>query len=321
MNKNEIEIVKYPKIKHIKMFVNEIKSVENHIHNDFEIFVVLKNMGVARINSKLYELKKGDIFFINSSDVHSLSSKMTEDNKILNPTFLLIQVSNHFIRDYFPQIQTTVFKSQNLKDILSKENYQIVLKLLINSAINYFSSENYYQLDVIADISKFFSYIYKYNQHEIISEVQKQKLRKRNNRIERIISYIDANFDSQIRIEDITSSENMTVTHFSHLFTSTFGMTFQEYISIKRMEQSIRLMANKEKTLIEISFESGFSDPKYMNKIFLKKYGCTAKEYRKKYLDYNNDLIENKGKFEKIYSDCDALQEVKLFLNNMNSNC
>ena len=154
MNKNEIEIVKYPKIKHIKMFVNEIKSVENHIHNDFEIFVVLKNMGVARINSKLYELKKGDIFFINSSDVHSLSSKMTEDNKILNPTFLLIQVSNHFVRDYFPQIQTTVFKSQNLKDILSKENYQIVLKLLINSAINYFSSENYYQLDVIADISK-----------------------------------------------------------------------------------------------------------------------------------------------------------------------
>ena len=316
MNKNEIEIVKYPKIKHIKMFVNEIKSVENHIHNDFEIFVVLKNIGVARINSKLYELKKGDIFFINSSDVHSLSSKMTEDNKILNPTFLLIQVSNHFVRDYFPQIQTTVFKSQNLKDI-----YQIVLNLLINSAIYYFSSENYYQLDVIADISKFFSYIYKYNQHEIISEVQKQKLRKRNNRIERIISYIDANFDSQIRIEDITSSENMTVTHFSHLFTSTFGMTFQEYISIKRMEQSIRLMANKEKTLIEISFESGFSDPKYMNKIFLKKYGCTAKEYRKKYLDYNNDLIENKGKFEKIYSDCDALQEVKLFLNNMNSNC
>ena len=71
MNKNEIEIVKYPKIKHIKMFVNEIKSVENHIHNDFEIFVVLKNIGVARINSKLYELKKGDIFFINSSDVHS----------------------------------------------------------------------------------------------------------------------------------------------------------------------------------------------------------------------------------------------------------
>ena len=59
------------------------------------------------------------------------------------------------------------------------------------------------------------------------------------------------------------------------------------------------------------------SDPIFKDEIVLE----AVKEYRKKYLDYNNDLIENKGKFEKIYSDCDALQEVKLFLNNMNSNC
>ena len=51
MKKSEIEIVKYPKIKHIKMFVNEIELVENHMHNDFEIFVVLNSVGVVKINS------------------------------------------------------------------------------------------------------------------------------------------------------------------------------------------------------------------------------------------------------------------------------
>ena len=87
------------------------------------------------------------------------------------------------------------------------------------------------------------------------------------------ISYIDENFDTQIRLEDITARENISVTHFSHLFTAAFGMTFQEFISVKRMEQCIRLMPNKEKTLMEICYESGFSDLKYMNKVFIKKYG------------------------------------------------
>lgn len=318
MKKSEIEIVKYPKIKHIKMFVNEIKSVENHIHNDFEIFVVLNSVGVVRINSNSYEVKQGDIIFINSSDVHSLSCKIPFDDSVANPTFLLIQISNHFVREYFPQIQTSVFKSNNLKNVLSSQDYNFVLRLLMDSAIDYFSGRDFYQLDVISEVAKTLAVLYRNIEHEIISESQKQKIKKKNNRLERIISYIDANFDTQIRLEDITAKENISVTHFSHLFTATFGMTFQEFINIKRMEQCIRLMSNKEKTLMEICYESGFSDPKYMNKVFIKKYGCTPKEYRKKYLNYNENVSESAGKLERIFSDYDSLKAVNEFKRRLN---
>ena len=143
------------------------------------------------------------------------------------------------------------------------------------------------------------------------------KIKKKNNRLERIISYIDENFDTQIRLEDITARENISVTHFSHLFTATFGMTFQEFISVKRMEQCIRLMSNKEKTLMEICYESGFSDPKYMNKVFIKKYGCTPKEYRRKYLNCSENVLESAGKLEHIFKDFDSLKAVKDFKNSL----
>ena len=181
MKKSEIEIVKYPKIKHIKMFVNEIQSVENHIHNDFEIFVVLKNVGIVRINSVVYNVKKGDIIFINSGDVHALSRKMPFDDNTHNPVFLLIQISNHFVREYFPQIQTTVFKSNNLKETLSADDYNFVLRLLTSAAIDYFSSKEFYQLDVISEVAKTLAIIYRNVDHEIISESQKQKIKKKNN--------------------------------------------------------------------------------------------------------------------------------------------
>ena len=67
MPKSEIEIVKYPKVKHVKMLVNSIYSKEDHLHNDFELFLVLKNNGLAKIDGKVNEVSEGDIFLIRLS--------------------------------------------------------------------------------------------------------------------------------------------------------------------------------------------------------------------------------------------------------------
>lgn len=318
MAKSELEIIKYPKIKHIKMLVNKIQSVEDHIHNDFEFFLVLKGRGRAKVDAKNYELEEGDVYFVNSGDVHSYSalpSNRSSDNTevAVPPTFLFVQISNHFIRDYFPQIRTTIFKSGNLKECLNEEDYKYMVRMLVLAAIAYFSEYNYYQLDIMANIAKTLALTYKSLDHEIINEGQKQKVKRKNARLERIISYIDANFDTQIRLEDLANMENLSVTHFSHLFSSSFGVTFQEFVNLKRMEQCIRLMSNSEKTLLEISYESGFSDPKYMNKMFLKKFGCTPKEYRRNLDVRSSDFEIQMGKFETIFNDTMSIKYLKDF--------
>ena len=178
------------------------------------------------------------------------------------PLFLFVQISNHCLREYFPQIRTTIFNSCNLRDYLSDEEANSMINLLVQSAKIYFMEEPLYQLNVLSNIAKVLVSCYKEVPHEIISEAQKTNLKQKNLRVERIISYIDANFETQIRLQDLAEQENLSPTHFSHLFTSLFGVTFQNYVNIKRMEQCIRLMPNKEKTLLEISYESGFSDPK-----------------------------------------------------------
>lgn len=310
---NKIEIVKYPKLKHIKMFVNKIKYVENHVHNDFEIFLTLNGKGIMEINNNTFIYGPGDIFFVNSGDVHSLSSNLGDDlakGKANEPTSLFIQISNHFLREYFPQIHSSVFKSGNLKKALSKDDYDAFQALLLKAANDYFSESSYFQLDVVSSISKALSYVYRNLDYKVVNEVQKERISRRKSRMERIISYIDANFDSQIRLEDIAAKENLSVTHLSHIFSNNFGMTFQEFVNIKRMEQCIRLMANKEKTLLEISYESGFSDSKYMNKMFLKRFGCTPKEYRKQYDSFYEGPKLDTGKFESVYSDEESLKMI-----------
>ena len=320
MKQLDIELVRYEKLKHVKFLVNRIQHRKEHIHNEFEFFIVLKGEGVAKIKNHTYEIKEGDIYLINSGEVHAyarnpVSNIVLDRNKDSAPLFLFAQISNHCLREYFPQVRTTVFNSCNLRDYLNEEEVNKVIKLLVESAKLYFQEENYYPLRVLSNIANVLTICYQKVPYEIISEAQKNNLKQKNLRIERIISYIDANFETQIRLQDLAEQENLSPTHFSHLFTSLFGVTFQDYVNIKRMEQCIRLMPNKEKTLLEISYESGFSDPKYMNRMFIKHYGYTPKEYRRRIGMEQVEIKQVIHETETIYNVSDSVSSLIDFEN------
>ena len=318
MKQLDIELVRYEKLKHVKFLVNRIQNRQEHIHNEFEIFLVLRGEGIAKIKSHTYNIKEGDIYLINSGEVHSYARNpqteiVPDSKKDSAPLFLFAQISNHCLREYFPQIRTTVFNSCNLRDYMNENEVKEVVDLLVKSAKSYFLEENLYPLRVLGNISRVLTKCYERLPYEIISEAQKNNLKQKNLRIERIISYIDANFETQIRLQDLAEQENLSPTHFSHLFTSLFGVTFQDYVNIKRMEQCIRLMPNKEKTLLEISYESGFSDPKYMNRMFIKHYGYTPKEYRRRLGVEQVEVKQVIHETETIYSVTESVNALVAF--------
>ena len=319
MKQLDVELIRYEKLKHVKFLVNRIQFRKEHIHNEFEIFIVLKGSGIAKIKNKSYTLKAGDAYLINSGEVHSYMRDplYTLDKEDVDdvPLFLFVQISNHCLREYFPQIRTTIFNSCNLRDYLSEAELKDAVNSLVASARTYFLEEPLYQLSILSNVAKVLTTCYKRVPHEIISEAQKSSLKQKNLRVERIISYIDANFETQIRLQDLAEQENLSPTHFSHLFTSLFGVTFQNYVNIKRMEQCIRLMPNKEKTLLEISYESGFSDPKYMNRMFLKHYGVTPKEYRRRLGNEQVEIRQVIHETETIYSVSDSINALVAFEN------
>ena len=322
MKQLDVELVRYEKIKHVKFLVNRIQLRKEHIHNEFEIFVVLRGAGIAKIKNKSYTIKAGDAYLINSGEVHSYyrdpGFSLDIDNVKDAPLFLFTQISNHCLREYFPQIRTTVFNSCNLRDVMNEAEVQKLIEKLVKSARYYFMEVPFYQLNILSNIARVMETCYKRVPYEIISETQKTNLKQKNARVERIISYIDANFETQIRLQDLAEQENLSQTHFSHLFTSLFGVTFQNYVNMKRMEQCIRLMPNKEKTLLEISYESGFSDPKYMNRMFMKHFGCTPKEYRKRIGVEQKEIIQSAKEYETIYSIADSLKAVEDFIDVFN---
>ena len=57
-------------------------------------------------------------------------------------------------------------------------------------------------------------------------------------------------------------------------------MTCIEYINNYRLEIASSLLNKSEKSILDISFEVGFNNVSYFNKLFKKKYSLTPKEFR-----------------------------------------
>ena len=104
----------------------------------------------------------------------------------------------------------------------------------------------------------------------------------------KVREYIDNNYSKPITSYQVASILNMDVQEFEQAITLRTGRTFYEYINEVRVNRSVYLLMNSNKSVSEISYETGFSTPSNYNRIFKKRRGCTPKEFRENYIKRNS---------------------------------
>ena len=97
------------------------------------------------------------------------------------------------------------------------------------------------------------------------------------------LDYISDHLHSRIFIEDIAEYLSLSVPYFSRLFKAEVGMSFSQYVSLKKTEAAANMLRFSDCTAIEISNYLCFSSHSYFIKIFRSYMGMTPKEYREKY--------------------------------------
>ncbi|GEM_PF-467925 len=77
---------------------------------------------------------------------------------------------------------------------------------------------------------------------------------------------------------------------FSRCFKTHYGMTFKEYILLRKLKVAIGLLSSTEMKIAEISQMAGFTDGAYFALKFRLYVGCTPREFRSKV--YNNPVLQ-----------------------------
>ncbi|GAM69830.1 DNA-binding response regulator [Vibrio sp. JCM 19236] len=100
-------------------------------------------------------------------------------------------------------------------------------------------------------------------------------------RLSKIDVFIDKNINRDIREEEVANLANFSTTYFSKFFRKHKKISFQEYLSTKRVELSKQLLASQPSEKVSsIAFQVGYSDVSYFNRVFKKHTSLTPTEYR-----------------------------------------
>ena len=84
----------------------------------------------------------------------------------------------------------------------------------------------------------------------------------------------------QITLDETAEHVHLHPSYFSTLFKQSTGSSFKEYLNMVRIEESKRLLANTDFSIIDIAIAAGFEDQSYFSKVFKKYTGITPKQYR-----------------------------------------
>lgn len=95
-----------------------------------------------------------------------------------------------------------------------------------------------------------------------------------------VLSYIEFNYRSDIKITDISKACHCSVSYISHLFKKRKGLTLRKYIGNLRLKEAKRLLTVTDMPIQQVAFASGFTDANYFSRCFKETYNIPPSQYR-----------------------------------------
>ncbi len=99
----------------------------------------------------------------------------------------------------------------------------------------------------------------------------------------RAMNYIEKNYSSPIRVEDIAGELHISRKYLCRIFAEYRGISTKEYIISKRLDVASSLLLDSELSISEIAREVGYADYTQLTRLFKVKKGMSPQEYRNKY--------------------------------------
>ena len=189
-----------------------------------------------------------------NTDGLTLAKMLKEKNK----NFAIIMVTGY---DYFEYMQTAIRLGVDdyLLKPVNKTDIELVLKRMIDKIEKIRLENRLSELNVtsesitIGDNSSF----------KAVREYMNEHL-----------------FDSDLSLGYMAENLGFNSSYLSGIIKQIYGIPFQEYVALKRMEQAKILCLSTDMKNYEIAEEIGYEDVNYFTNRFKKTFGITPKQFK-----------------------------------------
>ncbi|MGB1296601.1 MAG: helix-turn-helix domain-containing protein [Flavobacteriales bacterium] len=102
---------------------------------------------------------------------------------------------------------------------------------------------------------------------------------------------IDKEFYNKLNSQDLVNLINDRGYNVQALIKNKIGFSVKNLLNTKRLQESLKEVAFTDKNIQEISYNLGYKDDAYFNRVFKKSMGQTPKQFRQTFDFENRDLF------------------------------
>lgn len=250
-----------------------------HWHPEIEITYVQKGTMCYKVNHMVYHLKEGDIVFNNSGALHSGTMENQKDCAYIPVTFDPRLIYGFFQSTINSKYVDPVIQDSMLPAICIDQSepwHKPFREYLLRIIDLDEKKPDFYELDITICLQSMWRLLLEHITYE------PQASRENSleyDRIKKILSYIEENYQNKITLNDIAGHIHLCESECTRLFKRHMNTTLFAFLQEYRIERSLEFLQD-DQPVSAVADKAGFSDPNYYSKVFAKIKGCSPREYR-----------------------------------------
>lgn len=248
----------FPIAIHLDTRFKNIKGFTMHWHEHIEMLYFTEGCATVTTDTTTIEGKKGDIVIINSNHLHTVSAND------VGCCYQCLIVDKDFCNSFSVPIDEL-----NFQEVVSDEP---IVALFERILLEMRAQEGYYKPAIISLTLELLVALTRGYSTELALIKQKGNSEKRN-MVKNAISYIGANYENRLTIDEICATVGFSKYHFCRTFKEITGKTVIEYINILRCNNARKLLLSKKYNVGESARLSGFNNLSYFTKIYKEIIG------------------------------------------------
>lgn len=259
----------------------EIWDYPIHYHPEYEINYISGSSGARRvIGDHLEVIEEKELVLIGSNlphcweqydcvskDIHEITIQFHED--LFDARFLDRAIMKP-IKDMFKRSVHGILFSKEACIALEPRLHR-VSKL---DGIDYFLE----MISILYDLA------ISRNQRLLSTSTIEPETFEQSEKLKTFLEYIQENYSARIRLSEVAELLNMSTVSFNRFIKRKSGKTFVDYLNDYRIGIASKWLIEKDLSISEIAFNSGFNSIANFNRIFKKSKNCTPSEYRQDFM-------------------------------------